>query len=220
MKEYTETGGYSGELFYTFDSFGNTTTLTDIQGNVIVGYLYDLNNGKIVSEYNPYGIDNPYKGDGESGALSITNELTVLDTFEEEMWQIKEEFLLTYFGNTIVSNATPLINSGVSIEIIFEKIKVGEHTLTVWKSGKRTCTYIREHGGLSEEDKKGLKELGLTEKEINNLNEFAKYCCLKSGYGGSKIVGYAGKWETGKFGGMAVCVCSKKENLMFIVRGW
>ena len=47
---YNETGGYSGELFYTFDSFGNTSALTDSQGNVIVGYLYDLNNGAIKSE--------------------------------------------------------------------------------------------------------------------------------------------------------------------------
>ena len=67
---YNEIGDYSGELFYTFDSFGNTSALTDSQGNVIVGYLYDLNNGAIKSEHNPQGIDNLF---GFRGGLSIEN---------------------------------------------------------------------------------------------------------------------------------------------------
>ena len=58
---YNEIGDYSGELFYTFDSFGNTSALTDSQGNVIVGYLYDLNNGAIKSKYSTHRIDNSYK---------------------------------------------------------------------------------------------------------------------------------------------------------------
>jgi len=77
---YTETGGYSGELFYTFDSFGNTATLTDTQGNVIVGYLYDLNNGKIVSEYNPYGIDNLFIS--EKAIILETGEITLIKDLE------------------------------------------------------------------------------------------------------------------------------------------
>jgi hypothetical protein len=65
MKEYTETGGYSGELFYTFDSFSNTATLTDIQGNVIVGYIYGLNNEAVKSKYNRY------KDNGKIGDFAI-----------------------------------------------------------------------------------------------------------------------------------------------------
>ncbi len=67
---YNEIGDYSGELFYTFDSFGNTSALTDSQGNVIVGYLYDLNNGAIKNEYNLQGIDNLF---GFREGLSIEN---------------------------------------------------------------------------------------------------------------------------------------------------
>lgn len=39
---YNEIRGYSWELFYIF---GNMVALTNTQGNVIVGYLYDLSNG-------------------------------------------------------------------------------------------------------------------------------------------------------------------------------
>ena len=74
---YNEIGGYSGELFYTFDSFGNTSTLTDSQGNVIVGYIYDLNNGAIKNEYNPQGIDNPYKGGGKDLIINISDFLNI-----------------------------------------------------------------------------------------------------------------------------------------------
>ncbi len=74
---YTTTGSYSGELFYTFDSFGNTSTFTDSQGNVIVGYLYDLNNGAIKSEYNPQGIDNPYKVGGKDLIINISDFLNI-----------------------------------------------------------------------------------------------------------------------------------------------
>ena len=69
---YNETGGYHGELFFTFDNFGNTSALTDTQGNIIVGYIYDLNNGAIKSEYNPQGIDNPYKVGGKEGSLAFS----------------------------------------------------------------------------------------------------------------------------------------------------
>jgi|GEM_PF-4057176 hypothetical protein len=74
---YTETGGYHGELFYTFDSFGNTSTFTDSQGNVFVEYLYDLNNGAIKNEYNPQGIDNPYKGGGKDLIINISDFLNI-----------------------------------------------------------------------------------------------------------------------------------------------
>jgi len=74
---YTATGSYSGELFYTFDSFGNTTTFTESQGNVFVEYLYDLNNGAIKNEYNPQGIDNPYKGGGKDLIINISDFLNI-----------------------------------------------------------------------------------------------------------------------------------------------
>ncbi|MBP8689612.1 hypothetical protein KBH77_04660, partial [Patescibacteria group bacterium] len=95
---YTETGGYSGELFYTFDSFGNTSALTDTQDrNIIVGYIYDLNNGAIKSEYNPQGIDNLFRSnkmillkigdislikDLESSSTVISNDCGIIDTLD------------------------------------------------------------------------------------------------------------------------------------------
>ena len=90
---YVETGGYSEELFAVFDSFGNTVALTNTQGNVVVGYLYDLNNGAIKSEYNPEGIDNPYKGDGKERTLSVKPfEPIIIDIPERGTWAIREAF--------------------------------------------------------------------------------------------------------------------------------
>ena len=72
---YTETGGYHGKLFYAFDSFGNTVALTNTQGNVVAGYIYDLNNGAIKNKYNPQGIDN--KGGGKDLIINISDFLNI-----------------------------------------------------------------------------------------------------------------------------------------------
>jgi hypothetical protein len=94
---YVESGGYSGELFFTFDNFGNTSALTDTQGNIIVGYIYDLNNGAIKSEHNPQGIDNLFRSnnmillkigditlikDLESSSTVISNDCGIIDTLD------------------------------------------------------------------------------------------------------------------------------------------
>jgi len=148
---YNKIGGYNGELFYTFDSFGNTSALTDSQGNVIVGYIYDLNNGAIKSEYNPQGIDNPYKGDGKERTLSIKPwEPIVFDIPERGMWALRETFTSVYIGDWGTFAGAGNWSIGVGDEIkpcgcppgfilaccgIYKNTKTGEYWQDWWVVG-------------------------------------------------------------------------------------
>jgi hypothetical protein len=69
---YTQAGGTAnGEYFFHYDNFGNTTLLTDAAGNRQYAALYDLNNQKIVSEWNPNNLVIINQGEGKNGAITI-----------------------------------------------------------------------------------------------------------------------------------------------------
>ena len=68
---YTETGGYSGELFVTYDNFGNMADLRDSSGNSVEALLVDPNNSAITQYYNPADIDNPFTYRAREGFIGI-----------------------------------------------------------------------------------------------------------------------------------------------------
>jgi YD repeat-containing protein len=69
---YTEAGGTAnGEYYFQYDNFGNTTLLTDADGNRQYAALYDLNNGKIVSVWNPNSLVLVNQGEGIEGIITI-----------------------------------------------------------------------------------------------------------------------------------------------------
>jgi YD repeat-containing protein len=69
---YTQAGGTAnGEYYFHYDNFGNTTLLTDAAGNRQYAALYDLNNQKIISEWNPNSLVLVNQGEGKNGAITI-----------------------------------------------------------------------------------------------------------------------------------------------------
>jgi hypothetical protein len=69
---YTQAGGTAnGEYYFHYDNFGNTTLLTDASGNRQYAALYDLNNQKIISEWNPNALVLVNQGEGKTGAITI-----------------------------------------------------------------------------------------------------------------------------------------------------
>ncbi len=192
---YTETGGYSGELFYTFDSFGNTSTLTDSQGNVIVGYVYDLNNGTIKSEYNPQGIDNPYKSGGAFSALSIV-------TWQNNLNGIKISFHVTTESARVQLNDTWGKVNINDIEInIFGLItfetgdfsKCEMHPLGPYKAiitGALGFPCNDWCGTMSDKDKEYFKERGYSDNQIKEIENLISKCCDTEGAIGATITTY------------------------------
>jgi YD repeat-containing protein len=85
---YTELGGTAnGEYYFHYDNFGNTTLLTDAAGNRQYAALYDLNNGKIVSVWNPNSLVLVNQGEGKNGGITIrlpdANNTPIVFTGEE-----------------------------------------------------------------------------------------------------------------------------------------
>jgi len=68
---YTETEGYSGELFVTYDNFGNMADLRDNSGNSVEALLVDPNNSAITQYYNPADIDNSFTYRAREGFIGI-----------------------------------------------------------------------------------------------------------------------------------------------------
>ena len=177
---YNEIGDYNGELFYTFDSFGNTSALTD-QGNVIVGYLYDLNNGAIKSEYNPQGIDNPYKGGGKERTLSLKPwGPIVFDIPERGMWALRERFISVYIGDwgafAVAGNSfqvSPQPFLGMLCECEWLKGK-GKFTENDRNTIKKTLRNKVEKEGKTVSEAELDKAVDALEKDMND-------CCNENG---------------------------------------
>jgi YD repeat-containing protein len=68
---YQQIGGFTGELFYHYDNYGNTSILTNFEGTVVAGYLYKMHNGKITSVYNPNNVVNPLTFNARAGFLML-----------------------------------------------------------------------------------------------------------------------------------------------------
>jgi hypothetical protein len=176
---YNEIGDYSGELFYTFDSFGNTVALTDAQGNVIAGYLYDLNNGAIKSEYNPQGIDNQYKGGGKEGSLTFSVDSStniILDL-------IGNDYIISNpWGNAADEGAT---NGEGEFELItvetggFCFMFVGDRVFIPSGGYAMDCKSFKTNGDkLGQDIVDYFKGIGKTDSEICDIEDIVGYCGL------------------------------------------
>ena len=70
--------GYDGELYFHYDHFGNTTLLTDEEGDPVASFEYDLHSGKIVNEWNPEGLEVRNLGGGKKDTISIILESNII----------------------------------------------------------------------------------------------------------------------------------------------
>jgi len=96
---YDTTGeGYDGELYFHYDHFGNTTLLTDTNGNPVASFEYDLHSGKIVNEWNPSGIEMMNLIEGIKAAITIKLQNII---FIEIMKKAIEKIINQYSAITI-----------------------------------------------------------------------------------------------------------------------
>lgn len=57
---YQQLGAYSGEIIPHFDHKGNMILATDMQGNMLASYQYDLMNSAVVNVFNPQQLQIPF----------------------------------------------------------------------------------------------------------------------------------------------------------------
>ena len=95
---YTEAGGfYNGEYFFYYDNFGNTVLLTNSSGEAKYSARYDLQNGKMVEEWNPNGLEWVGKI-----SLKLTNDLTI-NVFQNSYCEISNIFSKSKITNNDVT---------------------------------------------------------------------------------------------------------------------
>jgi YD repeat-containing protein len=59
---YAQMGGFNGEIFPHFDYLGNLTQITDLGGNLLASFQYDIINNKRIQEWNPQQLQLPFNG--------------------------------------------------------------------------------------------------------------------------------------------------------------
>ncbi len=190
---YNEIGDYSGELFYAFDSFGNTSALTDSQGNVLAGYLYVLNNGKIVSEYNPYSIENPFTF---GGAIEIGNNDANVAPGGGSTFVVDPNISVVTLGKNVISLGTGCFSGAISDEMgrvisgpSFEEVNEALIELAqrdgfaMYCPGQlcatTPCSAIIDPEGCKEEDEMYPDKVGgshVDEQKYKNQKECLSYC--------------------------------------------
>ena len=67
---------YNGELYFHYDVQGNTSLLTDSNGQAVASFRYDLHSGKLVEYWNPNSLELVNLKNGRQGSIRITTAVT------------------------------------------------------------------------------------------------------------------------------------------------
>jgi YD repeat-containing protein len=63
---------YSGELYFHYDALGNTTLLTDSNGQPKASFQYDLHTGRLINSWNPNNLEVINLEEGIAGSIKLT----------------------------------------------------------------------------------------------------------------------------------------------------
>ncbi|MCE5224216.1 hypothetical protein LLG10_08600 [bacterium] len=118
---YSETNGFQGEIYYHTNALGNTTLLTNQQGQPIAGWLYRLHNGQVTASYNPMQI-NPlfgFQADQQWMTFSLLTSGPTLSLNLQGEAQITNSygFLDLQTAELFVTKTTGILKNGSSIGI-------------------------------------------------------------------------------------------------------
>ena len=69
--DYNETGGFSGNLTFVYDNFGNIIAFKLDDGDMAKAVLINPNNGAIDTRYDPNDIDDPFSYRARDGFMGI-----------------------------------------------------------------------------------------------------------------------------------------------------
>ena len=94
--------GYDGELYFHYDHLGNTTLLTNTDGDPVASFQYDLHSGKIVNEWNENNLEVINLNEGREGGIKcdISSLIRVLISFSG-LITILNSIYSTVFTNTL-----------------------------------------------------------------------------------------------------------------------
>ena len=104
-------GGYDGELYFHYDHFGNTTLLTDEEGDPVFSAQYNPCRGKTVQTWNTSNLEIINQGQGRNGtvSMSLPGNNTALIASSGSL-TISEETIASF--NTRAAKAVCYIDSG------------------------------------------------------------------------------------------------------------
>ena len=69
---------YGGELFFHYDVQGNTSLLTDSNGQAVASFRYDLHSGKLVEHWNPSNLELVNLKNARQGSVTLTSAIGYL----------------------------------------------------------------------------------------------------------------------------------------------
>ena len=152
---YHQLGGYSGELIPHYDYFGNLAQVTDLNGNLLASFHYDINQQQRIQEWNPQQLQLPFQGSAFN--FSINNLFTT---------NLPSITLPDHQGKFVLGASWGVI--GVDYEILsnanYENDITWDCSCGDWKQGK---------GKISKEDreeiKKRLRKRGYKEEELDGM---------------------------------------------------
>jgi YD repeat-containing protein len=180
---YHQLGGYNGELIPHFDYFGNLAQVTDLNGNLLASFQYDINHQIRTQEWNPQQLQLPFQGSAFN--FSINN------LFNTNLPTIT---LPDHNGKIVLGASWGVI--GVDYEILsnadYENDITWDCNCGDWKQGK---------GKISKEDreeiKRRLRKRGYKEEEldaaIDQMEKEINNCCNEAKKGkndqGKELIG-------------------------------
>lgn len=182
---YQQAGGYNGELIPHFDYFGNLAQITDLNGNLLASFQYDINTQKRIQEWNPQQLQLPFNGYASTFSLSslFSNNPVVIA-------------LPDHSGKFILSTQWGVVG-GKNYELLVDADYSG--TDITWDCD---CGgWRKKEGKISDKDreeiKKRLRKRGYAEKDLNaeidKMEDAINKCCDEKSTGvddqGRELIG-------------------------------
>jgi hypothetical protein len=175
--------GVNGEYYFHYDNFGNTALLTDANGDRQYAAIYDLNNGKMVDEWNPKDLEFVNKG-------STRQNLTIISLSNDICFEIANNcqsvlfILKTLFNSVLIHQKVVAAYSNKKIEDKrckddWCKTNRGNaDSVNIVINGKEVddSGYIINGEGLAQ-----LKAGGYTDEELKWIGDAAFSCSRNRG---------------------------------------
>ncbi len=76
---------YGGELYFHYDVQGNTSLLTDSNGQPVASFRYDLHSGQIAEYWNPSNLEIMNMKGGSRGSVTLTSNIGYLPDWKRDL---------------------------------------------------------------------------------------------------------------------------------------
>jgi len=138
---------YSGELYFHYDALGNTTLLTDASANPKASFQYDLHTGRLMSSWNPDGIE---VNTNIIGGIALKYQgspfMEITPAMKAAMERSNRYFFGDSWGSVSVWTGKPIVDTNLEHEdrciidpCVYAYQKLGQAWLNIqyWKKQKK-----------------------------------------------------------------------------------